>query len=581
MISSKIGTGRPETHTRESPLEALTMSEPGATTPVVSFDTDPDSYRHLALSFDGPVATITLRTAEDGGLVPGYELKLNSYDLGVDIELYDAVQRLRFSHPEVRAVVVTGGLEKVFCAGANIRMLGASSHPWKVNFCKFTNETRNGIEDATASSGQYYLAAVNGTAAGGGYELALACEEIILIDDGSSAVSLPEVPLLAVLPGTGGLTRVVDKRKVRKDRADVFATKAEGLRGQTAVDWKLVDASVPRSRFAEAVRARALAAAERSTRPEAATGVTLGPLQREVTPDGLTYRHVSVSIDRAAGLVEITVRGPEGSAPGSAEEIHAQGDGFYPLAVTRELDDAILRLRTNELEAGVWVFRTEGSVADLLSYEQALDAHAGDWFVNEVRHYWKRTLKRLDVTSRSLYALIEPGSCFVGPFLELALACDRQYMLDGVFSDEQEPAAVVVTESNLGPYPMGNGLTRLQSRFWGDEAGLQAVREVVGKPVDAATAEELGLITYAFDDIDWDDDVRIALEERASLSPDALTGMEANHRFVGPETVESKIFARLTAWQNWIFVRPNASGPEGALRKYGTGQKPVYDRKRV
>jgi benzoyl-CoA-dihydrodiol lyase len=352
------------------------------------------------------------------------------------------------------------------------------------------------------------------------------------------------------------------------------------------VDWKLVDACVPRSKFAETVRARALAAAERSSRPESAAGVALRPLQREVTPNGLTYRHVTVSIDRAGGLVEITVRGPEGSAPGSSEEIHAQGDGFYPLAVTRELDDAILRLRTNELEAGVWVFRTEGSVADLLSYEQALDAHAGDWFVNEVRHYWKRTLKRLDVTSRSLYALIEPGSCFAGPFLELALACDRQYMLDGVFSDgppgkDAEPAAVVVTESNLGPYPMGNGLTRLQSRFWGDEAGLQAVREVVGKPVDAATAEELGLITYAFDDIDWDDDVRIALEERASLSPDALTGMEANHRFVGPETVESKIFARLTAWQNWIFVRPNASGPEGALRKYGTGQKPVYDRKRV
>ena len=552
----------------------------------VSFDAHPDTYRHLQVRIDGPVATLVLRTAEDGGLVPGYELKLNSYDLGVDIELYDAVQRLRFEHPEVRAVVVTGGLEKVFCAGANIRMLAASSHPWKVNFCKFTNETRNGIEDATENSGQYYIAAVNGTAAGGGYELALACEEIILIDDGSSAVSLPEVPLLAVLPGTGGLTRVVDKRGVRKDRADVFATKSEGFRGQTAVDWKLVDAAVPRSRFAETVREHALAAAASSSRPAGAAGIVLGPLRRDVTDGSLTYRHVTATVDRANGLVEITVRGPAGNAPAGLEEIHAQGDQFYPLAVTRELDDAILRLRTNELEAGVWVIRTQGSVAALLSYEQALDHHAGDWFVNEVRHYLKRTLKRLDVTSRSLYALIEPGSCFAGPFLELALACDRQYMLDGTFTDgpdtgDAEPPTLLVTESNLGPYPMGNGLSRLASRFWGDGDGLEAVRNVVGKPLDAASAEELGLVTYALDDIDWSDDVRIALEERASLSPDALTGMEANHRFVGPETIESKIFARLTAWQNWIFVRPNASGPDGALRRYGTGQRAVYDRKRV
>ena len=560
---------------------------PPSSATTVSFDTHPEVYRHLTVQIDGPVATLVLRTAEDGGLVPGYELKLNSYDLGVDIELYDAVQRLRFSHPEVRAVVVTGGLEKVFCAGANIRMLAASSHPWKVNFCKFTNETRNGIEDATENSGQYYIAAVNGTAAGGGYELALACEEIILIDDGSSAVSLPEVPLLAVLPGTGGLTRVVDKRGVRKDRADIFATRSEGFRGQTAVDWKLVDASVPRSKFAETVRARALAAAGNSSRPINGTGIVLRPLQREVTADALTYRHVSAVIDRAGGLVEITVRGPEGSAPASIEEIHAQGEAFYPLAVTRELDDVILRLRTNELEAGVWVIRTQGSVADLLSYEQALDAHAGDWFINEVRHYLKRTLKRLDVTSRSLYALIEPGSCFAGPFLELALACDRQYMLDGTFEGGDssgaaaEPAALVITDSNLGPYPMGNGLTRLASRFWGDGDGLEAVRNVVGKPLDAVAAEELGLVTYALDDIDWEDEVRIALEERASLSPDALTGMEANHRFVGPETIETKIFSRLTAWQNWIFVRPNASGPDGALRKYGTGQKAVLDRKRV
>jgi benzoyl-CoA-dihydrodiol lyase len=484
---------------------------------------------------------------------------------------------------------VTGGLEKVFCAGANIRMLAQSSHPWKVNFCKFTNETRNGMEDSSANSGQTYLAAVNGTAAGGGYELALACEDIVLIDDGSSAVSLPEVPLLAVLPGTGGLTRVVDKRGVRKDLADVFATRSEGVRGQTAVEWRLVDVSVPRSRFAETVRARALAAAERSTRPAGATaadGIALRPLQREVTAGGLTYRHVTATVDGAGGIVEITVRGPQGPAPATVAEIHAQGCDFYPLAVTRELDDAILRLRTNSLEAGTWVIRTQGSVPDLLSYEQALDAAAGDWFVNEVRHYYKRTLKRLDVTSRSLYALIEPGSCFAGPFLELALACDRQYMLDGTFEDAAdgaaaEPAALVVTESNLGPYPMGNGLTRLSSRYWGDEAGLEAVRNVAGKPLDALAAAELGLVTYALDDIDWADDVRIALEERAALSPDALTGMEANHRFVGPETIESKIFSRLSAWQNWIFVRPNASGPEGALRKFGTGQKAVYDRKRV
>jgi len=554
------------------------------TVPVVSFDASPDSYRHLALKFDGPVATIELRTAEDGGLVPGYELKLNSYDLGVDIELHDAVQRLRFEHPEVHAVVITGGLEKVFCAGANIRMLAQSGHPWKVNFCKFTNETRNGIEDATENSGQTYIAAVNGTAAGGGYELALACDQILLIDDGSSAVSLPEVPLLAVLPGTGGLTRVVDKRKVRKDRADVFATKTEGLRGKTAVDWKLVDASVPRSKFADAVRERALTAGRRSHRPAEGNGIALTPLHREITENGLSYRHVDVAIDRDAGRVDLTVRAPEQPAPSSIEEIHAQGVDFYPLAVTRELDDAILRLRTNELEAGTWVIRTTGDAQLLLSYSQATGDHLDDWFVNEVRHFWKRTLKRLDVTSRSLITLVEPGSCFAGPFLELVLASDRQYMLDGRFEDGpegQEPATLIVSEINFGPLPMSNGLTRLQSRFYGDEESLEAVRNVIGKPLDAAAAEELGLVTYALDDLDWEDDVRIVLEERAAMSPDALTGMEANHRFVGPETMESKIFARLTAWQNWIFIRPNAVGPDGALRRFGTGQKAIFDRRRV
>jgi benzoyl-CoA-dihydrodiol lyase len=560
------------------------VSDPSVPPPVVSFDTAPDCYRHLALKFDGPVATIELRVAEDGGLVAGYELKLNSYDLGVDIELHDAVQRLRFEHPEVRSVVITGGLEKVFCAGANIRMLAQSGHPWKVNFCKFTNETRNGIEDATEFSGQTYLAAVNGTAAGGGYELALACEEIILIDDNSSAVSLPEVALLAVLPGTGGLTRVVDKRKVRKDRADVFATRTEGIRGRTAVEWKLVDSIAPRSRFAEAVRERALELGAGSHRRKHTEGVLLTPLHREVSAEGLEYRHVSVWIDRAAGLVNLTVRGPADPPPADLAAIHALGAEFYPLALTRELDDAILRLRTNELEAGTWVIRTEGDTDNLLAHADLVAENREDWFLNEVRHFWKRTLKRLDVTSRSLIALVEPGSCFAGPFLELLLACDRQYMLEGIFQDgpeAQEPAALVVTEANFGALPMGNALTRLQSRFYGDEAGLEAVANVLDKPLDARTAEDLGLITYALDDLDWADDIRIALEERAAMSPDALTGMEANHRFVGPETLETKIFARLTAWQNWIFNRPNAVGPDGALRRFGTGQKAVFDRKRV
>ncbi|MGQ0843805.1 MAG: 2,3-epoxybenzoyl-CoA dihydrolase [Sporichthyaceae bacterium] len=552
--------------------------------PVVSFDASPDSYRHLSLKFDGPVATISLHTAEDGGLVPGYELKLNSYDLGVDIELHDAVQRMRFEHPEVKAVVITGGLEKVFCAGANIRMLAQSGHPWKVNFCKFTNETRNGIEDATENSGQTYIAAVNGTAAGGGYELALACDQIVLIDDGSSAVSLPEVPLLAVLPGTGGLTRVVDKRKVRKDRADVFATKTEGFRGQTAVDWKLVDVSVPRSKFADTVRGLALAAGERSHRPASAGGVALTALHRDISENALTYRYVTAEIDRVGGLVNLTIRGPEGPAPTSAADVHAQGVDFYPMALTRELDDAILRLRTNELEAGTWVIRTVGDADALLSYENCLADFADDWYVNEVLHFWKRTLKRLDVTSRSLIALVEPGSVFAGPFLELLLACDRQYMLEGTFEDGPEgqvPATLIVTDINFGALPMSNGLNRLESRFYGDDDSLAAVKAVRGERLDARTAEKLGLITYALDDIDWEDDVRIVLEERAAMSPDALTGMEANHRFVGPETMESKIFARLTAWQNWIFIRPNAVGPEGALRKFGTGQKAVFDRKRV
>jgi benzoyl-CoA-dihydrodiol lyase len=556
--------------------------------PTVSFDTSPDRYRHWKLDVDGEVATLTLLVDPDGGIVPGYQLKSNSYDLGVDIELYDAVQRLRFEHPEVKSVVVTGGLERMFCAGANIKMLAQSSHAWKVNFCKFTNETRNGIEDATQQSGQTYIAAVNGTSAGGGYELALACDQIVLVDDGSSAVALPEVPLLGVLPGTGGLTRVVDKRHVRKDLADVFATKSEGIKGQTAVQWRLVDAAVSRGRFDDEVLARANDAAKRSHRPAGAhsgeQGVALTPLDRAETDDAVTYPHVEAKLLRDQRRVEITVKAPTGTPPADASAVHQQGVDYWPLALARELDDLILRLRTNELELGTWVFRTTGDIDTVLAYDAQLDELADDWFVNEVRHYLKRTFKRLDVTSRSLIALVEPGSCFAGSLLELALACDRQYMLAGVFEDvdpDAEPAAIVVGSANQGSYPMGNALTRLQSRFFGVEEELNTALDRAGERLDADTAAELGLVTMALDDIDYDDELRIVLEERASLSPDALTGMEANHRFVGPESVETKIFGRLTAWQNWIFNRPNASGPEGALRRFGTGKRADFDVKRV
>ena len=552
---------------------------------MVSFDAEPSTYRHWQLDVDGELAYLRLDVAEDGGIVPGYELKMNSYDLGVDIELYDATQRLRFEHPGVRAVVVTSAKDRNFCAGANIRMLAQSSHPWKVNFCKFTNETRNGIEDATTHSGQTWIAAVNGTAAGGGYELALACDQILLVDDNSSAVSLPEVPLLGVLPGTGGLTRVIDKRRVRKDRADVFATRAEGVRGRQAVEWRLVDEVIPKRQWDEKVRERATAAASRSRRPTDAEGISLPPLQREETEDGIKYRHVEATFDRAEGLVNLTVYGPEGDVPDTVERVHELGADFWPLAMTRELDDLILRLRANELELGTWVVRTRGAIEDALAFERVIAEHSGsDWLVNEIRHYFKRTLKRLDVTSRSLVALIEPRSCFAGALLELALACDRQYMLDGFMEDhdeEGEPAQIVLSASNFGTFPMGNGLSRLASRFWGDDDVLAKLRQETDRRIDAVEALELGLVTDAPDDIDWEDEVRIMLEERASLSPDALTGMEANHRFVGPETMETRIFGRLTAWQNWIFVRPNASGDDGALRRYGTGRKADFDRKRV
>ena len=548
----------------------------------VEFRVSPDRYRHWRLSCDGPVATLVMDVDEHGGLVPGYELKLNSYDLGVDIELYDAVQRLRFEHPEVRTVVITSGKPKIFCAGANIRMLAASAHGWKVNFCKFTNETRNGIEDATAHSGQTYLAAVNGTASGGGYELALACEHIMLVDDRSSAVSLPELPLLGVLPGTGGLTRVSDKRHVRRDLADYFSTRPEGVGGKKAVQWRLVDEAVPRPRWDETVTERAAELAGRSARPEGSAGVALTPLGKTRDDDAISYAHVSATLDRDAASVEITVKGPQADPP--SDIAAARSADFWPLAVTRELDDLILDLRTNETELGTWVFRTEGDPAAVLGYDEFLLANAGDWFANEVLHYLKRTLRRLDVTSRSLIVVIEPGSCFAGSLLELALAADRSFQLAGVFQDtdpDAEPATITLGDINLGPLTMSNELTRLQTRFWGDEAGYEAAAKRLGAALEAEDAADLGMVTFAPDDIDWEEEIRIATEERASFSPDALTGLEANYRFAGPETMETKIFGRLSAWQNWIFNRPNASGPDGALRRFGTGQRAVFDRKRV
>jgi len=563
------------------PADSPSTLEP----PLVDYRTEPGRYKHWRLAVDGCVATLTMDVDEQGGLAPGYELKLNSYDLGVDIELYDAVQRLRFEHPEVRAVVVTSGKDRIFCAGANIRMLASATHSWKVNFCKFTNETRNGIEDATRNSGQVYIAALNGTASGGGYELALSCEHIMLVDDRSSVVSLPELPLLGVLPGTGGLTRVVDKRHVRRDLADYFATKAEGIGGKKAVQWRLVDEVAPRALWQEAVSDRAREMAADSGRLAGGPGVPLTPLAKDRRDNAISYRYVRATLDRERAVAEITVLGPEQDAPASLAEAHALGDEFWPLAMTRELDDLILDLRTNETTIGTWVLRTRGSADRVLAYDALLlPAAGGDWLANEVVLYLKRTLKRLDVTSRSLIALVEPGSCFAGSLLELALAADRSYMLAGVFEDEDPdapPATVTVGGMNLRPLPMSNGLTRLRTRFLGDEKALQDVVEQLGRPLEAQDAEELGLITFALDDIDWADEVRIALEERASFSPDGLTGLEANYRFAGPETIETKIFGRLSAWQNWIFYRPNASGADGALRAYGTGRRASFDRKRV
>ena len=548
----------------------------------IDFATSPEQYRHWRLDMDGAVARLMMQVQEDAPLYPGYELKLNSYDLGVDIELYDAVQRLRFEHPEVRAVVVTSGHERVFCAGANIRMLAQAEHTLKVNFCKFTNETRNSIEDASANSGQRYICAVNGPAAGGGYELALACDHIILIDDGSSTVALPELPLLAVLPGTGGLTRLVDKRQVRRDHADFLCTASEGVRGPRALEWRLVDELAPRSRFEDAVaeRAREIAAeGDRPARPPISSGegIALTPVARELGEDRISYGYLEIEIDRQLKAAYFGIRGPDSPPPQDAEGIRAEGDRFWPLALARELDDAILHLRTNEGEVGTWVFRTSGDSRLVQAYDDLLLESADHWLAREVTLYLKRTLKRLDVSSRSLVTLVEPGSCFAGTLLELVLAADRCYMLDGVLEDDEEPPSVRMTGMNFGPLPMVNGLTRAEGRFL-DTVELE---EHLGRDLGAEDAHELGLVTFIPDDIDWEDEVRLALEERASFSPDALTGMEANLRFGGPETLESKIFGRLSAWQNWIFQRPNASGGQGALQAYGTGARAEFDRRRA
>jgi benzoyl-CoA-dihydrodiol lyase len=558
------------------------MAEHSDRAPLVDFRTEPSRYRHWKVTVDGRVATLTMDVAEDGGLRPGYELKLNSYDLGVDIELYDAVQRLRFEHPEVGAVILASGKERIFCAGANIRMLGQSSHAWKVNFCKFTNETRNALEEASRDSRQTYLCAVNGPCAGGGYELALATEWIVMADDGNTSVALPEVPLLAVLPGTGGLTRLVDKRRVRRDRADVFCTVEEGVKGKRAVEWRLVDAVVPRSRLEETVRQRAAELAAQSDRPAAARGIALTPLARTIEGDGIAYAHVTCEIDRGRGVATLTVNGPGAPPPADAAAIHALGVAFWPLAVARELDDLILHLRTNEEEIGLWVVKTSGAADLVEAHDRALTDHQADWLVREIRLYLRRTLKRLDVSSRSIFALIEPGSCFTGTLLELALAADRSYMLDGTRPGDDGPAATVrLTAMNFGAYPMVNGLTRLASRFLGEPGRVDDLKGRAGEDLDAAAAAAAGLVTFTPDDIDWDDEVRIAIEERAAFSPDALTGMEASLRFGGPETLETKIFGRLSAWQNWIFQRPNAVGAKGALQVYGTGQRSDFDRRRV
>jgi benzoyl-CoA-dihydrodiol lyase len=565
-------------------LQQMAVTEPKLTDgrTRIEFQTDPSRYRHWKLKLDGAVATLLMDVDENGGLFEGYELKLNSYDLGVDIELADAMERLRFEHPDIRVVLLRSGKPRVFCAGANIRMLASATHAHKVNFCKFTNETRNGIEDASDASGLKTICVIQGTAAGGGYELALAADHIMLVDDGAAAVSLPELPLLAVLPGTGGLTRLTDKRKVRRDHADFFCTTEEGVKGRRAVDWRLVDEVVPNSKLEECVARRAQEFSAASRRPAGARGVKLAPLVRARCEHGTEYGSVSVALAGPERLATLTLRGPAAPVPQSAADMVAEGADFWPLRLARELDDAILDIRANELSTAAIVFKSSGDPRGALAYDAFLDAEREHWLAREIRALWKRVLKRVDLTSRSLVTLVEPGSCFAGTLAELVLAADRSYMLIGTRAgDDRPPAAIALADVNFGAYPMSNGLSRLASRFLADPGDLDRAQAVCGKQLAAEAAERLGLVTFARDDIDWDAEVRVFLEERASFSADGLTGLEANLRFAGPETMESKIFARLTAWQNWIFQRPNAVGPEGALRRYGTGQKPSFDTKRV
>jgi benzoyl-CoA-dihydrodiol lyase len=548
--------------------------------PCFTYDKDGASYRHWQVSVDGRIATVAMNVDPDGGLVPGYKLKLNSYDLGVDMELNDIVQRLRFEQPQVGCAVITSGQDRIFCSGANIYMLGTSSHAWKVNFCKFTNETRNGFEDSSANGSLKFLAAVNGTCAGGGYEVALACDEILLVDDRSSAVSLPEVPLLAVLPGTGGLTRVVDKRKVRRDLADVFCTMEDGVRGRRAKDWGLVDDIASGSRWAEAVKAKADALASTSARPASAQGVKLTPIKRVIDDAGYHYTHVDVRFDHVRRFATITVSAPSDAPPADGNACQAQGTDFWPLAMARDLDDAILMLRTNEPELGLWVLESEGDGAKVLAYDAAMLANRDHWFVNEVIGMLRRTLSRLDVSSRSMYAVARSGSAFAGTLAELMLAADRQYMLEMIAEPESGPQ-IHLNDTNFGLYPMCNGLGRLESRFMGKPEALDQLAELKGEAIPSGEAYDLGLVTFAPDDLDWEDEVRLAIDERAGLSPDACTGMEASLRFAGPETVASKVFGRLSAWQNWIFIRPNAVGESGALKLFGTGTRADFDKNRV
>ena len=552
-------------------------------TKLIDFRTNPSKYRHWRVDYNGPVASLVMDVDENAGLFDGYQLKLNSYDLGVDIELNDVVQRMRFEHPEVKVVVMKSGKEKVFCAGANIRMLGGAAHSHKVNFCKFTNETRNAFEAAEEESGQKYMAAVKGACAGGGYELALACNYIMLTDDAQSSVSLPEVPLLAVLPGTGGLTRVTDKRKVRRDLADIFCSTEEGVKGKRAQDWRLVDEVVPNSKFDDAVAERAAQFAAEMTKGDAPQGITLGDLDRSIDENGnVTYSLVEVAIDRDARSATITLKGPSEDAPVDMAAFQAQGDQAYMLRLVREFEDAILHLRLNEMELGLWAFQTQGDPELLLAHEALLAANVDHWLANEVRQYWKRTLKRVDVTSRSLVALVEHGSCYAGVLAELLWAVDRSYMMEDEFDGDNRPiATITLSTDNFGTYPMGNGLTRLETRFLGEADRVATLKDQIGTPMEASEADENGLVTMILDDIDWEDEVRIFLEERASFSPDAMTGMEANLRFAGPETMETRIFGRLTAWQNWIFNRPNAVGANGALQRYGSGVRGDYNMERV